>query len=87
MIMWMLMIMFLVVIMKMAMIMRMKMITSVACGGAFGCRVDAIDLKLDTDPTGSAAFLTNHCRPFSDDLERQIWRNRCSAIAPDLFSW
>ena len=48
MIMWMLMIMFLVVIMKMVMIMRMKMIISVACGGALGCSVDAIDLHLDT---------------------------------------
>jgi hypothetical protein len=49
MIMQMLMIMFLIVSMKMIMmIMRMKVIISVACGGAFGCRVDAIDLNLDT---------------------------------------
>lgn len=39
-IMWMFMFMFLVVIMKVVMITRMKMIISVACGGAFGCRVD-----------------------------------------------
>ena len=48
MIIWMLRIILWDVIIKMVMIMRMKMIISVACGAAFGCRVDAIDLNLDT---------------------------------------